>query len=94
MLERYHLGTKYFQIFPRHLSSSPSTCPLLFLSHPGSLRPKIEKSWLAEAVSMDFRVLLESSSVLRSFLMASAVCLLASLSRLARLSGRAGTGFA
>lgn len=80
-----HLGTKFFQILPRQFSSSPLTLPSLLASQLGSLRPKMEKSWLAVVVSIYLRVRLESSSVLRSLRRASAFCLLAILSRLARL---------
>lgn len=81
-----HLGTKFFQIFERHLSSSPSTLPSLLASQLGSLSPKMEKIWLAVLMSMDFTVRLESSSVLRSLLKAFAVSLFASLSRLEMLN--------
>jgi hypothetical protein len=36
--------------------------------HPGSFNQKMEKSWLAESMSMDLAVRLKPSPVLRSFL--------------------------
>jgi len=72
-----HLGTKFFHILLRQASSSPSTTPSLFLSHPGSFNPKMPKIWLTEMTSIDVRVLLESSSVLRSALIALATFWLA-----------------
>ncbi len=62
----YHLGTKLFQILFKHLSSSPSTLPLAFLSHPASFKPKIVKSYFADALSISFKVLLSSFDSLRS----------------------------
>jgi hypothetical protein len=81
-----HLGTKFFLILLRHSSSSPSTFPSLFLSHPGSFNPKMLKIWLIEVASIDVRVLLESSSELRSALRALATFWFASLLRLLSLN--------
>jgi hypothetical protein len=87
-----HLGTKFFQILLRHLSSSPLICPSLLASQPGSFRPKIENNWLAVVVLIEVRVRLESSSVLRSLRMALAAAWSAILPMLAVLCGGRRTG--
>lgn len=87
----YQEGTKYFQILFKHFNSSPSMSPLPLLSHPGSCRPKREKTWLAVAVSRASRVRFLASGSSRSAFNFWAVSWLANLSMFSRLDRMIGT---
>lgn len=79
-----HCGTYDFQMRFKHLSSFPETLLSLLVSQCGSLIPKRAKSWVAERLSISFKVRPESE-VSRSFFNLSAKSLLLNVLILLRL---------